>query len=62
MLLLSSFQKVLVLVSPVLLRLVLPGDVDIALPYGRALLFIAIAMLVPLGIGLVVRLCACTWI
>ena len=61
MLLLSSFQKVLVLVSPVLLRLVLPGDVDIALPYGRALLFIAIAMLVPLGIGLVVRLCACTW-
>ena len=41
-----------VLVSPVILRIVLPAGADFTLPYGRILGFIALWLLIPLGIGI----------
>ncbi len=44
-----------VLVSPAMIRVASPASVDLSLPYGRVLGFVALAMLLPLGIGLFVR-------
>jgi len=44
-----------VLVSPAILRLLLPADMDLSLPYGPVLGFFALWVLIPLGIGLIVR-------
>lgn len=43
-----------VLISPVLLTLALPGDVSVVVPYGRALIFIVVFLLLPLIAGMLV--------
>jgi bile acid:Na+ symporter, BASS family len=43
-----------VFLSPLLLTLVLPGDASIVVPYGRALLFIVVFLLLPLVVGMLV--------
>ena len=44
-----------VFLSPVLLKLAVPGDVEVVIPYGRALLFTLAYLLFPLVAGAVVR-------
>jgi BASS family bile acid:Na+ symporter len=44
-----------VFLSPALLTLVLPGDISVGIPYGRALLFILVFLLLPLVAGTLVR-------
>jgi predicted Na+-dependent transporter len=44
-----------VLVSPAILRIVLPASVEFTLPYGRILGFIALWLVVPLGVGMFLR-------
>jgi BASS family bile acid:Na+ symporter len=39
-------------ISPLILKLVLPGNVQMVIPYGRALLFFLVYMLVPLLAGM----------
>ena len=46
---------VAVFLSPALLTLVLPGDISVGIPYGRALLFILVFLLLPLVAGTLVR-------
>jgi len=41
--------------SPVLLRLALPGDVPLVIPYGRSLLWILVVLLLPFAAGMLVR-------
>ena len=41
-----------VFVSPLILKLVLPGNVQMVIPYGRALLFFLVYMLLPLLAGM----------
>ncbi len=43
-----------VFLSPLLLTLVLPGDTSIVVPYGRALIFIVVFLLLPLVAGMLV--------
>lgn len=43
-----------VLISPVLLTLTVPGDASIIIPYGRALLFVVVCLLLPLVAGMLV--------
>jgi bile acid:Na+ symporter, BASS family len=43
-----------VFLSPVLLTLTLPGDISVVVPYGRALLFIVVFLLLPLVAGMLV--------
>jgi len=45
---------VAVFVSPALVALVLPGDISVAIPYGRALLFVVVFLLLPLVAGTLV--------
>jgi bile acid:Na+ symporter, BASS family len=51
--LLLSF--VAVFLSPALLTLVLPGHISVEIPYGRALLFILVYLLLPLVAGTLMR-------
>jgi len=44
-----------VFLSPVLVALVLPGDISVVIPYGRALLFVVVFLLLPLLAGTLVR-------
>jgi BASS family bile acid:Na+ symporter len=44
-----------VFLSPALLALVLPGDISVVIPYGRALLFVLVFLLLPLVAGTLVR-------
>jgi bile acid:Na+ symporter, BASS family len=44
-----------VFLSPALLALVLPGDIAVVIPYGRALLFVLVFLLLPLVAGTLVR-------
>jgi len=46
---------VAVFLSPALLTLILPGDVNVVIPYGRAFLFVVIFLLLPLVAGTLVR-------
>ena len=46
---------VAVFLSPALLALVLPGDISVVIPYGRALLFVVVFLLLPLVAGMLVR-------
>jgi BASS family bile acid:Na+ symporter len=46
---------VAVFLSPALLTLVLPGDISVVIPYGRASLFIVVFLLLPLVAGTLVR-------
>jgi predicted Na+-dependent transporter len=46
---------VAVFLSPALLTLVLPGDISVVIPYGRALLFVVVFLLLPLVGGTLVR-------
>ena len=46
---------VAVFLSPALLTLVLPGDISVGIPYGRALLWILVFVLLPLVVGTLVR-------
>ena len=46
---------VAVFLSPALLALVLPGDISVVIPYGRALLFVVVFLLLPLVAGTLVR-------
>jgi BASS family bile acid:Na+ symporter len=46
---------VAVFLSPALLTLVLPGDISVGIPYGRALLFVLGYLLLPLVAGILVR-------
>ena len=46
---------VAVFLSPALLTLVLPGDISVVIPYGRALLFVVVFLLLPLVAGTLVR-------
>jgi BASS family bile acid:Na+ symporter len=46
---------VAVFLSPALVTLVLPGDISVVIPYGRALLFVVVFLLLPLVAGIVVR-------
>jgi BASS family bile acid:Na+ symporter len=46
---------VAVFLSPALLTLVLPGDISVGIPYGRASLFILVYVLLPLVAGTLVR-------
>jgi BASS family bile acid:Na+ symporter len=46
---------VAVFLSPALLALVLPGDISVVIPYGRALLFVLVFLLLPLVAGTLVR-------
>jgi len=43
---------VALLISPLILRMVLPAGADLTLPYGRILGFIALWLLIPLGLGI----------
>lgn len=43
-----------VFLSPVLLTLALPGDISVVVPYGRALLFVVVFLLLPLVAGMLV--------
>jgi BASS family bile acid:Na+ symporter len=45
-----------VFLSPALVALVLPGDISVTIPYGRALLFVIVFLLVPLVAGTLVRI------
>jgi BASS family bile acid:Na+ symporter len=45
---------VAVFLSPALLALVLPGDISVVIPYGRALLFVLLFLLLPLVAGTLV--------
>jgi BASS family bile acid:Na+ symporter len=53
----SSFLLafVAVFLSPALVALVLPGDISVVIPYGRALLFVVLFLLLPLVAGKLVR-------
>ena len=46
---------VAVFLSPVLLTFVLPGDISVVIPYGRALLFVVVFVLLPLVAGTLVH-------
>ena len=46
---------VAVFLSPALVALVLPGDISVVIPYGRALLFVVVFLLLPLVAGTLVR-------
>jgi bile acid:Na+ symporter, BASS family len=46
---------VAVFLSPALLTLVLPADVSVGIPYGRALLWVLVYMLLPLVAGTLMR-------
>jgi BASS family bile acid:Na+ symporter len=46
---------VAVFLSPALLTLVLPDDIFVGIPYGRALLFVVVYLLLPLVAGILVR-------
>jgi bile acid:Na+ symporter, BASS family len=46
---------VAVFLSPALLALVLPGDISVGIPYGRALLFVLVYLLLPLVAGTLLR-------
>lgn len=46
---------VAVFLSPALLALFLPGDISVVIPYGRALLFVVVFLLLPLVAGTLVR-------
>jgi BASS family bile acid:Na+ symporter len=46
---------VAVFLSPALLKLVLPGNVSVDIPYGRASLFAVVFLLIPLVAGTLVR-------
>jgi BASS family bile acid:Na+ symporter len=46
---------VAVFLSPALVALVLPGDISVVIPYGRALLFVVVFLLLPLLAGTLVR-------
>ncbi len=46
---------VAVFLSPALVALVLPGDITVKIPYGRALLFVVVFLLFPLVAGTLVR-------
>ena len=46
---------VAVFLSPALVALVLPGDISVVIPYGRALLFVLGFLLLPLVAGTLVR-------
>ena len=46
---------VAVFLSPALLALVLPGDISVVIPYGRASLFVVVFLLLPLVAGTLVR-------
>jgi len=46
---------VAVFLSPALLELVLPGDISVVAPYGRALLYVVGFLLLPLVAGMLVR-------
>jgi bile acid:Na+ symporter, BASS family len=46
---------VAVFLSPALLTLVLPGDISVVIPYGRASLFVVVFLLLPLVAGTLVR-------
>ena len=46
---------VAVFLSPALLTLVLPGDISVVIPYGRASLFAVVFLLLPLVAGTLVR-------
>jgi BASS family bile acid:Na+ symporter len=46
---------VAVFLSSALLTLVLPGDISVVIPYGRALLFVVVFLLLPLLAGTLVR-------
>jgi len=43
-----------VFLSPLLLTIVLPGDASVVVPYGRALIFIVVFLLLPLVAGMLV--------
>ena len=47
---------VAVFLSPALLTLVLPGDISVGIPYGRALLWILLFLFLPLVAGTLVRI------
>ena len=51
--LLMSFA--VLFLSPLLLRLALPGDVSLVIPYGRCLLWNLVVLLLPFGAGMLVR-------
>ena len=40
------------LISPVILRILLPAGESLAIPYGRALLFLGLTILIPLAVGM----------
>jgi BASS family bile acid:Na+ symporter len=46
---------VAVFLSPALVALVLPGGISVVIPYGRALLFVVVFLLLPLVAGTLVR-------
>ena len=46
---------VAVFLSPALVALVLPGDISVVIPYGRAVLFVLVFLLLPLVAGTLVR-------
>jgi len=46
---------VAIFLSPALLTFVLPGDISVGIPYGRALLFVLGYLLLPLVAGILVR-------
>jgi BASS family bile acid:Na+ symporter len=46
---------VAVFLSPALVALVLPGDISVVIPYGRALLFVVVFLLLPLVAGTLVH-------
>ena len=46
---------VAVFLSPTLAALVLPGDISVVIPYGRAVLFVLVFLLLPLVAGTLVR-------
>ena len=46
---------VAVFLSPALVALVLPGNISVVIPYGRALLFVLVFLLLPLVAGALVR-------
>ncbi|HET9951442.1 MAG TPA: bile acid:sodium symporter [Candidatus Eisenbacteria bacterium] len=52
---LALLSLLAVFVSPFLLGLALPANVEFAVPYDRILAFIAVLVLLPLGLGLLVR-------
>lgn len=43
-----------VLISPLILEIVLPGNIELVMPYGRVLFFLVVFLIVPLFAGMVV--------